>query len=108
MVEWAAGWAWLRHPRPPPAFAALPWPSRVVVAHVAALRGLRTPGFRRGLLVAATLTAALQVNAWRHDLRGAARDLPFLLPALLVAPRVAAGHRRLVLRVLRDRRRAAR
>jgi hypothetical protein len=104
--SWLIGWTWLRHPHPPAAYAALPWASRVVVAHVAALRGLRTPGFWRGLFVATVLAAVLQVVAWRLDLHGAARDLPFFLPAVLLAPRVASARRRLLLRVVRDRRRA--
>jgi len=104
---WSAGWSSLRYRQRIPGYGAEHWTSRIVINHHAALLALATPAFWHGVAVAAIITLAVQILAWQCDLRGAARDLPFLLPAVLLAPRMALGRRRLVLRVLHGRRRAA-
>jgi hypothetical protein len=92
--RWANGWAGLGSRDELPEYAALGRFGRLRADVRSLLRAIATPGFLFAALVFTAALLATQIVAWRFDLTGSRRDGMLVLPALLVAPWVAAARRR--------------
>lgn len=91
---WRAGWAQLARRDSPPAYAAAGRVARLAMDLAVVRRALGDGGTWFALLACIAAGLAAQVLCWALDLHGWQRDAVLVLPAVLVAPWVAAGRRR--------------
>ena len=92
--RWVSGWAQFRSREELPYYAACGPILRLRIDARALVRAILTRGFAFASLVFVAALLATQVIAWAFDLAGWRRDGLLVLPAVLVAPWVAAARRR--------------
>jgi len=100
IIRWLAGWIELTRHDAVPGYASQGFPSRLALDLRALGAALCTPGTWFALLLALASLLGSVIITWRFDLSGWSRDALSCLPAVLVAPWVAAGRRRHLERLL--------
>lgn len=103
IIRWLAGWIELARHDAVPGYAGHSRLARLRLDLAALGAALLAPGTWFALLLAVAVQLGASLVVWQFDFAGWQRDALLCLPAVLVAPWVAAGRRRHLGRLLARR-----